>query len=120
MQKIMLSGMVALSMVSSAVQAAPVVKKGLPVVSGATALTATEKASVDGMHCGCDGGGTPEAPRDSKPGYGFGTTGHYGPPGQGFTPEDSWRGRVNGNGKTPKGNDLPPRAFTTPTRFLFD
>lgn len=49
---------------------------------------------------------------DSKPGYGFGTTGHFGPPGQGFTPSNSWRGVVAGGGTTtPRGKALPPRAF---------
>ena len=114
MQKIMVSGLVALSVVAGSVaQAAP---KGIQVVSGAKVLSGAEKASVDGMHCGCDGTYTPPAPTDTKPGYGFGTTGHYGPPGQGFTPADNWRTHVRTDGQTPNGLALPPRAFTTPTR----
>ena len=114
MQKIMLSGLVALSLVAGSVAQAAPTKKGIRVVSGAKVLSSAEKASVDGMHCGC-------APHDTKPGYGFGTTGHYGPPGQGFDSHDSWRMHANGgDGKTPRGNELPPRAFTTPTRFQFD
>ena len=77
------------------------------VVSGAKAVTATEKVDVTGR-CGC--GETP-APTASKPGYGFGTTGHYGPPGQGFTPSDNWRNHAAGDGLTPTGRALPPRAF---------
>ena len=82
-------------------------KVSIPVVAGATALSSVEKGGVDGK-CGC-----PEpAPVDLKPGYGFGTTGHYGPPGQGFTPSNSWRTIVAGGGTTtPKGGNLPPRAF---------
>ena len=113
MQKIMLSGLVAMSLVAGSVaQAAPSVKKGIRVVSGAKVLSGAEKASIDGM-CGC---GPAPAPVDTKPGYGFGTTGHYGPPGQGFTPADNWRTHASGDGLTPNGLALPPRAFTTPTR----
>lgn len=75
----------------------------LPVVAGATALSADEKADVTGK-CGC-------TPHDTKPGYGFGTTGHYGPPGQGFTPHNTWRQHAAGDGLTPTGRPLPPRAF---------
>ena len=83
-------------------------KISIPVVSGAKALSATEKGAVDGEHCGCPA----PAPVDTKPGYGFGTTGHYGPPGQGFTPTNSWRMTVAGGGTTtPTGNNLPPTAF---------
>ena len=87
----------------------------IPVVSGAVALSTVEKGSVDGM-CGCPPPPPPTcpppAPVDTKPGYGFGTTGHYGPPGQGFTPGNSWRGVVAAGGNTtPKGGALPPRAF---------
>jgi hypothetical protein len=78
------------------------------VVASATALSTVEKGGVDG-ECGCQ-------PHDTKPGYGFGTTGHYGPPGQGFTPNDTWRQHVRSDGLTPSGRPLPPRAFTTPTR----
>jgi hypothetical protein len=82
-------------------------KSGLPVVAEAQKLTVSEKANVNG-ECGCS---TP-APTDTKPGYGFGTTGHYGPPGQGFTPSNSWRQAVAaGQTTTPIGNPLPPRAF---------
>jgi hypothetical protein len=85
------------------------VKVSIPVVTGATALSAVEKGGVDGK---CDCGCPPSAPVDFKPGYGFGTTGHYGPPGQGFTPTNSWRQTVAGGGTTtPKGGNLPPRAF---------
>ena len=94
-----IGGMVSMS------QAAPTVKVAIPVVAGATALSVTEKGGVDGAHCGCQ-------PHDTKPGYGFGTTGHYGPPGQGFDPHNSWRMTVASGGTlTPKGGDLPPRAF---------
>ena len=89
---------VATAFVASA-QAAPTLK----VVKSATPLSVTEKASVSGK-CGC-------APAPSKPGYGFGTTGHYGPPGQGFTPSDNWRNHAAGDGLTPSGKALPPTAF---------
>jgi len=79
----------------------PATDISIPVVTGAKVLSAAEKGGVDGA-CGCD----------KKPGYGFGTTGHYGPPGQGFTPGNSWRHVVhNGGTTTPKGGDLPPTAF---------
>ena len=81
----------------------------LRVVAAATALSTVEKGGINGEHCGCE-------PHDLKPGYGFGTTGHYGPPGQGFDSHDSWRMHVRGDGLTPNGLPLPPRAFTTPTR----
>lgn len=81
---------------------APVQKPVLNVVAGAKAISTAEKADVTGS-CGC----TP----DTKPGYGFGTTGHYGPPGQGFTPADNWRSHAAGDGLTPTGNSLPPTAF---------
>lgn len=93
----------------SAVAPAKVSKPALRVVAGATALSTVEKLDVTGM-CGCP---PPPAPTvKAKPGYGFGAkTEHYGPPGQGFTPEYSWRdARAAGRG-TPKGNSLPPRAF---------
>ena len=73
------------------------------VVSGAKAISHAEKADVTGR-CGCE-------TLPSKPGYGFGTTGHYGPPGQGFTPSDNWRNHAAGDGLTPTGRPLPPRAF---------
>jgi hypothetical protein len=82
-------------------------KPTLKVVNGAMPLTTQEKASVSGK-CGCT---PPPAPTPSKPGYGFGTTGHYGPPGQGFTPSDNWRNHAAGDGLTPTGRDLPPTAF---------
>lgn len=83
-------------------------KVSVPVVSGAKALTATEKADVTGR-----GVCTPPPPpcQPAKPGYGFGTTGHYGPPGQGFTPGNNWRSHAAGDGLTPTGRALPPRAF---------
>lgn len=77
----------------------------LRVVKGATPLSSQEKASVSGK-CGCQ-------PLPSKPGYGFGTTGHYGPPGQGFTPSDNWRNHAAGDGLTPSGRELPPTAFNS-------
>ena len=85
--------------------ATPTVK----VVKGAKPLTQQEKASVSGK-CGCVPAPSP-SPVVGKPGYGFGTTGHYGPPGQGFTPSDNWRNHAAGDGKTPSGKDLPPTAF---------
>src|SRR5688572_25788355 len=72
----------------------------LKVAKGAKALSTAEKASISGK-CGCE-------PAPAKPGYGFGTTGHYGPPGQGFTPTDNWRNHAAGDGLTPTGNNLPP------------
>jgi len=121
-------------------QAAPTVS--VPVIKGAKALSVTEKGGVDGMGnkakknklpvpVDCAPPPPPDCPPpppdcppppppppadcppvDTKPGYGFGTTGHYGPPGQGFTPTNSWRGTVAGGGTTtPKGRALPPRAF---------
>jgi hypothetical protein len=91
------------------------VKVSIPVVAGATTLSVVEKGGVDGK-CDCPPppppACPPPAPVDLKPGYGFGTTGHYGPPGQGFTPTNSWRQVVAGGGTTtPKGGNLPPRAF---------
>ncbi|MBW3635966.1 MAG: hypothetical protein KY445_05790 [Armatimonadetes bacterium] len=94
----------ALTVMASATQ----VHAKVAVVSGAKAVTATEKVDVTGRDCGCSH--TP-APAPSKPGYGFGTTGHYGPPGQGFTPADNWRNHAAGDGLTPTGRALPPRAF---------
>ena len=93
-------------------------KPMLLVVSGATAISAAEKASVDGM-CGCPPPPPPPCPTTpeptptaSKPGYGFGApTPHYGPPGQGFTPDNTWRDARDAGLGTPKGNNLPPRAF---------
>jgi hypothetical protein len=86
-------------------QAPAKAKVSVPVVSGAKALSASEKRAVDGEHCGCE-------PHDMKPGYGFGTTGHYGPPGQGFDSHNSWRMTVaSGGTTTPTGNNLPPTAF---------
>lgn len=108
MKALVLSSVLALTALAGAAQAAPTAKKGIRVVSSAKVLSIVEKSSVDGMHCGCP---------DQKPGYGFGTTGHYGPPGQGFEDHNSWRMSVNGgSGLTPDGSKLPPRAFTTPTR----
>lgn len=118
MQKKAVLGIVALTMAAlggvasighAAPVTAPVMETSLPVsdiivpvVAGARAISAEEKGGVDGATCGCD----------KKPGYGFGTTGHYGPPGQGFTPGNSWRRVVrNGGTTTPKGGDLPPTAF---------
>jgi hypothetical protein len=109
MKALVLSSVFALTVVAGAANAAPTAKKSVRVVSSAKVLSVAEKASVDGMHCGCQ-------PHDLKPGYGFGTTGHYGPPGQGFDSHDSWRIHVGTDGMTPTGNPLPPRAFTTPTR----
>ena len=88
-------------------------KVAIPVVAGAKALTSGEKFTVDGAHCGCPETPPPApTPTDTKPGYGFGTTGHYGPPGQGFTSTASWRMTVaRGGTTTPKGGNLPPRAF---------
>ena len=89
----------------------------VPVVSGAVALGAVEKGGVVGLGDECAPPPPPPtcpppAPVDTKPGYGFGTTGHYGPPGQGFTPGNSWRGVVaSGGTTTPRGGALPPRAF---------
>lgn len=79
----------------------------VPVVSGAKAISKVEKADVTGRYY-CPPTTTP---LPSKPGYGFGTTGHYGPPGQGFTPSDNWRNHAAGDGLTPTGRPLPPRAF---------
>jgi hypothetical protein len=96
-------------MVAAAVVAAATTpsQPSLQVVKGARSLSDQEKASVSGK-CGC----TPApAPAPSKPGYGFGTTGHYGPPGQGFTPSNNWRNHAAGDGLTPSGKALPPRAF---------
>jgi hypothetical protein len=90
-------------------------KVSIPVVAGATALSATEKGGVVGLGDTCTPPPCPPppcTPVDAKPGYGFGTTGHYGPPGQGFTPRNSWRRVVaSGGTTTPKGNNLPPTAF---------
>jgi len=86
----------------------------IPVVAGAKALGAVEKGGVVGLgdECAPPPPPTCPAPVDAKPGYGFGTTGHYGPPGQGFTPSNSWRGVVASGGTiTPRGGALPPRAF---------
>lgn len=114
MQKKATLGIVALTVaalggMAGVSQAAPVTETIIPatdiivpVVAGARAISAEEKGGADGATCGCD----------KKPGYGFGTTGHYGPPGQGFTPGNSWRRVVrNGGTTTPKGGDLPPTAF---------
>lgn len=108
-------------------QVAP--KVVIPVVAGAKALSTVEKGGIAGMGDTCTPpppcppppppscpppppSCPPPTPVDLKPGYGFGTTGHYGPPGQGFTPSNSWRRVVAAGGTTtPKGNDLPPRAF---------
>jgi hypothetical protein len=109
-----LFGLVAVTVsIAGAAQAAPTQSKGIKVVAGAKALTTEDKASVDGM-CSCP------APVDRKPGYGFGAkTEHYGPPGQGFENDLTWRNwtghgwaALGGQeGKTPKGNPLPPPAF---------
>jgi hypothetical protein len=79
------------------IQAAPKV----PVVAGAQALTTAEKTDVTGR-CGCP----------TKPGYGFGTDGHYGPPGLGYTTHDNWRKHAGSDGVSPTGQPLPPVAFT--------
>lgn len=100
-----------LVLVAGAVNVANAAK--VSVVSGAKAISKAEKADVTGR-CGCEVPTTPTTPTTplpSKPGYGFGTTGHYGPPGQGFTPSDNWRSHAAGNGLTPTGRPLPPRAF---------
>ena len=116
-----IGGMVSTSQAAPARTSGPVVgtKVSIPVVAGAKKISAVEKFGVVGLgDCppppcpppppSCP----PPAPVDSKPGYGFGTTGHYGPPGQGFTPGNSWRMTVAAGGTTtPKGGDLPPRAF---------
>ena len=81
----------------------------VPVVAGAKALSTIEKGQVDGMGKpvapDCPPPPPPDcppAPVDTKPGYGFGTTGHYGPPGQGFVSTNSWRAHVaNGITLTP-------------------
>ncbi|HEX8550950.1 MAG TPA: hypothetical protein VF681_05280 [Abditibacteriaceae bacterium] len=107
---------VALSGMASISQAAQV---KVPVVAGAKALSTIEKGQVDGMGKpvapDCPPPPPPDcppAPVDLKPGYGFGTTGHYGPPGQGFTTNYSWRGAVLGGVTTTlRGKPLPPRAF---------
>jgi len=91
-------------MVAAAVVASASTTPSLQVVKGATPLSVQEKESVSGKSCGC-----PHLPH--KPGYGFGTTGHYGPPGQGFTPSNNWRNHAAGDGLTPTGRPLPPRAF---------
>jgi hypothetical protein len=113
----------------------------VPVIRGAKSLSAIEKGGIAGLgrpapidspasptccpardDCDvpppppdCDPPPPPPTdcpPPDTKPGYGFGTTGHYGPPGQGFTSANSWRIVVAGGGtRTPKGRALPPRAF---------
>ncbi len=97
---ILLSGIV---LVAAAGQATAKV----PVVSGAKAISQAEKADVTGRTCYP----APAPTLASKPGYGFGTTGHYGPPGQGFTPSNNWRNHAAGDGLTPTGRPLPPRAF---------
>lgn len=138
MQKKFVFGIAALTAAASvgltgSSQAAPTVgvagvqtatKVFIPVVAGAKALSSVEKGAIIGMGDTCPPPPPPScppppppscpppAPVDAKPGYGFGTTGHYGPPGQGFTPSNSWRRVVAAGGKTtPKGGDLPPRAF---------
>lgn len=99
------------------------IKVFIPVVSGAVTLGTVEKGGVVGLgdcppppppSCPPPPPPTcpPPAPVKAKPGYGFGTTGHYGPPGHGFTPSNNWRGVVAAGGTTtPKGGALPPRAF---------
>ena len=79
----------------------PATTVAVPVAPGAQALSSAEKLDVTGR-CGCP----------TKPGYGFGTTGHYGPPGQGFTTHNNWRKHAAGDGLTPTGRPLPPVAFT--------
>jgi len=82
----------------------------LPVVSGAIALNAAEKADVTGS-CGCE--------NPTKPGYGFGAkVEHYGPPGQGFTPHYDWRDAKDAGAGTPKGNPLPPHAYSPKVPFF--
>lgn len=99
-----LSGLFAVATIAAV---APTAEAKVSVVSGAKAVSAVEKTDVTGR-CGCP---PTHAPLPSKPGYGFGTTGHYGPPGQGFTPSDNWRNHAAGDGLTPTGRALPPRAF---------
>jgi hypothetical protein len=90
----------------------------VPVVAGAKALNMSEKGLVDGQGIPV----TPDCPPppidcipvpiDAKPGYGFGTEGHYGPPGHGFATNYSWRGVVAGGLTTTlRGNPLPAPAF---------
>jgi hypothetical protein len=113
--------------VSGIVQAAPSAKKSIRVVAGAQALSTADKANISGM-CGC-GGEVPTVPTEPtpvepsvvrKPGYGFGAkVEHYGPPGQGFTNDKTWRNwfghgyAANGQAypMTPKGHNAPPKAF---------
>jgi hypothetical protein len=90
----------------------------VPVVAGAKALSTVEKGQVDGRAVPVADCPPPPpldcipVPCDTKPGYGFGTTGHYGPPGQGFTTAYSWRAVVAGGLTTTlRGKSLPPRAF---------
>lgn len=103
MKKFATSGLLLLTvaLAGSAQASTKTSKPALRVVAGAKALTSMEKVDVTGKHCGCP----------TKPGYGFGTTGHYGPPGQGFTTRDNWRRHADGDGLTPTGRPLPPRAF---------
>lgn len=98
-----LSGLMVAAAIVASANVAPS-QPQLQVAKGAQSISSQEKASVSGK-CGC----APAAP--SKPGYGFGTTGHYGPPGQGFTPSNNWRNHAAGDGLTPSGKALPPRAF---------
>jgi hypothetical protein len=101
--------------VSGIAQAAPTAKKSVRVVEGAKALSTLDKANITGMSCGC-----PEYV-ERKPGYGFGApVEHYGPPGQGFENDLTWRNwtghgwaALGGQeGMTPNGHPLPPPAFT--------
>jgi hypothetical protein len=121
------SGVVVLSLAVAGIAqmagAAPVAAKagaskpGVRVVQGARALTVADKASITGKgvdgDCCCP---SPPPPTDLKPGYGFGTTGHYGPPGQDFTPEQSWRRWVAAGNTdlTPAGHNLPGQALVRP------
>ena len=123
MKRVAILGLLSLSAAmagsASATPASPaanVSKSGVRVVAKAKALSVAEKASINGMDCGCGGHDDPApAPTDLKPGYGFGTTGHYGPPGQDFTPAQSWRNWVRVQGHTdftPAGHPLPGQAVS--------
>src|SRR5687767_8792532 len=106
MKRVAVLGVLSLSMaMAGAASASPttgaakatVGKSGVRVVAGAKMLSLAEKMDVTGKGdcCGCSCT-PPPLPQDEKPGYGFGTTGHYGPPGQGFNPSSeggpTWRG----------------------------
>ena len=92
--------------ISGIAHAVPAAHKVVRVVAGAKALSTAEKASVTGM-CDCD--------EPTKPGYGFGAkVEHYGPPGQGFSGDLTWREQKQVSDSTPRGTQLPPTAFRFP------